>query len=235
MLDRECVLALVDDEHLDELAAQSGCPSRIGRITFTPDCVFSLLNERLEQRGASSVLEFRCGRGAFGRWLELRESTIRYSGVEESLTATEAARRAAPGCTFRVGNIRSFQTETQGAIACFSSLAEDALTIQDAQRLVSILEPNGTFFAGDVLFRDAQRARLAQSCFALRSAGCVVTYQTWTRELEGSILAMAATWLNSTRWPPSFRENVVCEARSVVDAIRERQLTYATIDAVRSP
>ncbi|MDP9110174.1 MAG: hypothetical protein M3M96_00875, partial [Candidatus Eremiobacteraeota bacterium] len=72
---------LIDSKHLDELAAQSGCKSRIGRLSFTPDSILEMLHERLLQRNVVKLVEFGCGHGMLPRWLAQQGSTIDYLGV----------------------------------------------------------------------------------------------------------------------------------------------------------
>lgn len=235
MLTNDRIHRAIDDDHLDELAAQSGCTSRIGRLSFTPDCVYGMLLGRLEQRGARSVLELGCGRGALARWFFQRNARLDYVGVDESVTAIAAARRVAPIGRFFVGTAGSFETRPRDAVVSLDSIATQTLDIDDAHRIVRMLRPAGTFFAGTTIVSEGQQEVLAQNCFVLRAAGAIVTYEDWSRELEGNVLAIAATWLNTTRWPDDVRGQLTDEARTVVEAIRDRRFRYTTIDARRAP
>ncbi|HVA28421.1 MAG TPA: methyltransferase domain-containing protein [Candidatus Baltobacteraceae bacterium] len=232
MVDFEMMHQLVDDGLLDELAAQAGSASRIGRLSFAPDMLFEALYERLQQRQVRSVLEFGCGRGTFARWLVQRDAHLEYLGVDRAPSAIAAAQRAVPQANFQVGDYRTFRTPPVGAVIFLDGLLTP-LSVARAQRFVSMLEPQGTLFIGATLLHDEYVAEFNRFCLALRTFGCDVTFEDWTDRFAGYALAMAASWLNTRKWPAEVSQHFQSEARDVVDAIGQQRFTYVTVDAIR--
>lgn len=225
---------LIDDAHLDELAAYAGLPSRIGRLSLVPDFLFDAMLERLKERHARTLIDFGCGRGTLKRWLDYKRAEIDYTGIDFSLDAIAAARRAVPSARFIRGDYRTYTGDKTDAIALFDAFFDASMSLQQAQRFFASLNVGGTLFMSMMAFDQPHEREIQRTCLTLRAMGFDVTFEDWTASAEEHALAIAATWVNSPRWHDKVAGLFRDEGRAVIDAISERRFKYATIDAVRA-
>lgn len=194
------------------------------------DAVASIV-ERCEINGATSVLDFGCGRGFFGRWLGANGIAARYAGIDRDAGAVEAARRHVPSATIIQGDFRDAPAQrAYDAIVGVEIAIEGAVEDDVFDSAARALVPNGALALTIASVDGRHEDRLTQVTGAAEQRFATVTMEDWTQRVRPFAQRMFEWW-HQARWPVELQETNAREARTVLDAIARKRFHYALLFA----
>jgi len=222
----------VDDALLDRCAAECGCVP-IGRMCLLDDAAAAEVIRRTNIVTGKRVLDFGCGRGFLGRWLDAEQAATQYSAVDRIEGALEATRKHVPNGRTIFGDFRAvrWRPEFDGVVAL--EIATGSAIDESVVEAAASALKRGGIFALTLASLDGKHAvRIAALSVAAEKRFRAVDVADWTQRVAPFARRTYQWWL-AAPWHCDIAQKCRLEANAALDALERGTFHYAVLFARR--
>lgn len=220
----------VDDELLDRCAAQCGCAA-IGRLCLLDDDAVTEIVGRCEIRAGTRVLDFGCGRGFFGRWLDAANTGAHYFGIDRIAEAVDAAGRNVPGGTMIQGDFRKVNWQPEfDAVVALEITIDGAVDEAVLDAAVAALKSHGTLAITLASLDGRHTDRLGVLARSAKQRFARVDLEDWSQRVSPFARSTYEWWLTAP-WQAEIAEKCALEANAALESLERGDFHYAVLFA----